>query len=258
MTTTIILVVSRDSFLTEVITSLELLKCDQTYTNLLCIVDGDANLYTKVRNLIQDTKFNERLTIQYPDRKKVKNFDVIYRRRRITAIHNFAKQQVGIADFVLLTEDDTIIPPNTLERLTAAINWHPGIVFAEGVEVGRWGTPYVGAWTFNDIYEPTSVTSLAYKSSGVDDIDAGGFYCSLIDANVYKEHQFEMYESLGPDISMGLRLRQKGYQCVVDWAVPCKHIHENGRKERTILVPDETVQPTTLERKNANNWQQIY
>lgn len=258
MITTIILTISRNDFLTEVITSLELLQCDQTRTNLLCIVDGDSKLYTQVRNLIQDTKFNERLTIQYPDRKPVKKFDVIYRRKRITAIHNFAKQQVGMADYVFLTEDDTVVPPNTLKRLTSAINSHAGIAFAEGVEVGRWGTPYVGAWLFNDIYEPTSVTSLPYKVEGVETIDAGGFYCSLIRADIYKQHEFETYESLGPDISMGLRLRQKGYECVVDWSVVCKHFNLTHHKEREVLIPDETVEPTTLERKNANNWQQIH
>ena len=258
MITTIILTVSRDDFLTDVISSLELLKCDRTRTNLLCIVDGDARLYTKVRNLIADTKFNERLTVQYPDKKTVKKFDVIYRRRRITAIHNFAKQQVGMTDYVLLTEDDTIVPPNTLERLTDAINIHAGIAFVEGVEVGRWGTPYVGAWIFNDIYEPTSVTSLPYKDSGMENIDAGGFYCTLIQANLYKSHVFESYESLGPDISMGLRLRQQGYQCYVDWGTPCKHLNIKNGGTREVIIPDSNVQPTTLQRKNENNWQQIY
>lgn len=258
MSATIILTVSRSDFLPEVITSLELLECDHTYVNLLCIVDGDAKLYTQVRNLVQDTKFNERLTVQFKSSKPVKRFDYIARRNRITAIHNFAKTQVGIADYVLLVEDDTIIPPNTLKTLYTAMSMDPAIVFAEGAEVGRWGIPYIGAWQFDDVYNPTKVTSLSYERAGMEYIDAGGFYCSLIKADIYKSHEFETYESLGPDISMGLKLRQKGYQCVIDWSVPCKHMYIDSKQQRQILVPSEDTKQTTLERKNKNNWAIVY
>ena len=253
-TITIVLTVSRSDFLTEVLSGLELLDCDASYTNLLCIVDGDTSLYTKVRNLVQDTKFNTRLTIQYPDRKPIKRFDYIARRKRITAIHNFAKEQVGIADYVLLTEDDTIIPPNTLKTLYRAISMEPGIAYAEGVEVGRWGIPYVGVWRFDDIYEPQSVRSLKFGGNGIEYIDAGGFYCSLIRADLYKLHEFECYESLGPDISMGLRLRQQGWQCVVDWSLVCKHLNLDKSGNKEVLTPDDNVTSTLIVRKNANNW----
>lgn len=255
MTTTIILTVSRTDFLPEVLSSIELLNCDPSYTNILCIVDGDANLYTKVRNLVQTTKFNERLTLQYPDRKPVKKFDVHYRRKRIAAIHRWARQHVGSAvDFVFLTEDDTIVPGDALLKLREHIVDTPGCVMAEGVEVGRWGTPYVGVWKFNDIYEPTSVTSLEYKTSGVEEIDAGGFYCTMMRADAYKEDEFELHESLGPDISMGLRLRQNGYINLVDWSVVCKHLNITRTGEKEILVPSDAVRPTTIKKKNDNNW----
>lgn len=255
---TIVLTVSRNDFLTDVLSGLELLDCDPTYTNLLCIVDGDSKLYLKVRNMVQDTKFNTRLTVQFPSTKPVKRFDYIARRKRITAIHNFAKKQVGIADYVLLTEDDTVIPPSALKTLYRAITLSPGIVYAEGVELGRWGIPYVGVWRFDDVYDPKVVQSLVYTDSGIEYIDAGGFYCSLIKADIYKEHEFETYESLGPDISMGLRLRQKGYQCVVDWSLVCKHLMADKDGNKTVLLPDENVTVTTLHRKNANNWSIVY
>lgn len=255
MTTTIILTVSRTDFLAEVLSSIELLDCDTSYTNILCVVDGDNNLYTKVRNLVQNTKFNERLTVQYPDRKPIKRFDPVFRRKRIAAIHNWAKQYIGdVNQFVFLTEDDTIVPRDALLKLRNHIYDTPGCVMAEGVEVGRWGIPYVGAWRFDDIYEPTSVTSLEYKKSGVEEIDAGGFYCTLMRANIYKEHEFGLYESLGPDISMGLALRQAGHLNLVDWSVTCKHLNLTRGGEREVLVPNESVQPTTIKRKNSNNW----
>lgn len=253
MITTIVLTVSRNDFLPEVLSSLELLDCDSSYTNILCIVDGDQNLYVKVRNLIQTMKFNERRTIQYPDRKPIKRYDPIFRRKRITAIHNFAKEQIGIADFVFLTEDDTIVPRDTLTKLTRILNSDTGSGFAEGVEVGRWGIPYVGVWNFGDIYNPTSVTSHAFKNEGVDATDAGGFYCTLIKADLYKNHIFNLYESLGPDISMGLKLRQEGYSNYVDWSIACKHLNMKSG-EREVLIPDDSVKPTTIKRMNENNW----
>lgn len=259
MTTTIILTVSRHDFLIEVISSLELMKCDPNYTHLLCIVDGDANLFTKVRSLVQGTKFNERLTIQFPSNTPVKKFDFIARRKRITAIHNFAKTQVGNTDYVLLVEDDTIVPSEALRTLNNAIQADPAIVFAEGAEMGRWGVNYIGAWKFDDIYNPTSVTSLPYESSGLEYIDAGGFYCSLIEANVYKNHEFEMYESLGPDISMGLKLRQLGYQCVIEFSVACKHLNHDSKGQKQVLLPSMVGDDrTTLKRQNANNWSIVY
>lgn len=255
MTTTIVLPVSREDFIIEVITSLELLDCDPTYTNLLCIVDGDSKLYTKVRALVQGTKFNERLTVQFRNPKPVKKFDIMARRRRIAAIHEFAKHQIGVSDFVFLTEDDTVVPKNALTRLNDSMR-HRGVALVEGVEVGRWGTPYIGAWRFDDIYEPTIVTSLAYQDSGVEQIDASGFYCSLVRADLYKLHDFKLFESLGPDVSMGLELRRQGFLLMVDWGVPCKHLNMKG-KEKQIIVPDATVVQVSLGRKNENNWQQV-
>lgn len=253
-TTTIILTVSREEFLTEVLSSIELLDCDQTYTNILCIVDGDAKMFTKVRNLVQKTKFNERLTVQYPDRKQIKRFDTVFRRKRIAAIHKWAQQFVGISEFIFLTEDDTLVPRDALKKLEKHIRETPGCVMAEGVEVGRWGIPYVGAWKFDDIYEPNSVTSLVYKRTGVEQIDAGGFYCTLMRAANYKEQDFELFESLGPDISMGLFLRRDGYVNLIDWSIPCRHLNITRHGVREVLVPNEDVRPTTIKRKSPNNW----
>lgn len=257
MTTTIILTVSRREFLSEVISSIEMLDCDQSYTNILCIVDGDYKLYTEVRNLILNTKFNERLTVQYPDRKKVKKFDIIFRRKRIASIHNFAKDFISdLSEYVLIVEDDTVIPRDALEKLKRNVIEIPGCVMSEGVEVGRWGTPYIGAWVFDDIYSPTKVTSLEYKKSGIDEIDAGGFYCSLFNAEIYKSHDFKLFELLGPDISMGLALRRQGFTCVINWSVPCKHLNiRSGNKE--VFVPNDLVERVTLGRKNERTWVEI-
>lgn len=257
MITTIILTVSRDNYLTDVISALELLDCDPSYTNLLCIVDGDNKLYVKTRNMVQYTKFNECRTIKYPDNKPVRRFDYIARRKRITEIHNFAKKQIGMTDYVFLTEDDTIVPRNALTKLTKTMLNTPGCAYVEGIELGRWGIPYIGAWRFDDVYDPKSVTSLPYKEDGIEHIDAGGFYCSLIDAKLYKEHTFHTYQSLGPDISMGLKLRQDGYTNLVDYSIVCKHLSEPRKGVKEILIPDDSVVETTIAKKNDTFWEVV-
>lgn len=257
MIITIVLTVSRDEYLTDVLSALELMDCDPTYTNLLCVVDGDNKLYVKVRNLIQTTKFNERLTIRYPEIKPVKRFDTIARRKRITKIHNFAKSNIGITDYVFLTEDDTVVPRDALNKLIPIIRDTPGCVYVEGVEVGRWGTLYIGAWRFDDVYNPNKTTSLPYKQSGIEAIDAGGLYCALMDAKIYKEHDFHTYQSLGPDISMGLRLRQDGYTNMIDYSVVCKHINRKLKGEREILIPDDSVVEVTIQKKNDTFWETL-
>ncbi len=257
MITTIILTISRKDFLTEVLTSLELLECDATRTNILCIVDGDSNLYLHVRNLIQDLKFNTRLTVQYPDKTPIKKYDVNFRRNRIAKLHIFAKDYIGDCDNVFLTEDDTIIPRDTLHKLLKIRSENLSFGMAEGVELGRWGIPYVGAWKFDDIYEPKVLTSLERKESGIDTIDAGGFYCSLIKTDLYKLFSFDLFENLGPDISFGLDLRRTGYEVFIDWSINCIHFYKE--METTMkLIPSQDSKIVVLEKDNSKNWKIKY
>jgi hypothetical protein len=52
------------------------------------------------------------------------------------------------------------------------------MMFIEGVELGRWGVPYVGAWRADDVYEPTKFESAMPQegptAGSVEEIDAGG------------------------------------------------------------------------------------
>ena len=67
--TTIVLPVSRDKHLDLIFPLLEQLECDREQTNLLTIVDGDNNLFLKVRNLTQLSKFKESLTIHFKSKE---------------------------------------------------------------------------------------------------------------------------------------------------------------------------------------------
>jgi hypothetical protein len=227
---TIVLPVSRSDYLLQVFTALEMMECDESKTTLLVIVDGDATLFVDVRNRVELSKFSERLCVQYNSKKPVKKYSVPHRRKRIADIHNFAKQYIGKSDFILGVEDDTLIPPHTLDRFMQDYAEKPFAGFIEGVELGRWGVYYIGAWKFDDVYEPTTVTSqlgLDEELSPLQEIDSGGFYCFLTRKEVYMDHEFDTFENgtLGPDVNFGISLRREGYMNYIDWRVNCIHRH---------------------------------
>jgi hypothetical protein len=55
-TTTIILPINREQHLLKVFASLELLECDRESTSLLAFVDGEADLFSTARNLVEQSK----------------------------------------------------------------------------------------------------------------------------------------------------------------------------------------------------------
>lgn len=251
---TIILPISRDTFLDRLFASLELLKCDRSSTNLLVIVDGKPDLYVKVRNKVQDTKFREKLTIHFKSEHKLRHYDVMARRLRISDIHNEIKQHIWACDYVMGIEDDTLVPPNALEKLLKNFTNNPHAGFIEGVELGRWGVPYVGAWRFDDIYEPTKIRSiLKVKPGDVEKIDAGGFYCFMSKLDTYETHDFKPFDNnaLGPDVNYGIQLRRQGYENFVDWSIRCTHMTKE--KDITLFNTDERLITFT---KNNNRWTQ--
>ncbi len=56
--------------------------------------------------------------------------------------------------------------------------------------------------------------------------DGTGFYCYLTPIELYLEHEYitEDSDPYGPDVRYGLWIRQKGFDCLVDWSQPCGHI----------------------------------
>lgn len=258
MNTTILLVVSRPDFLSEVISAIELLECDETRTNILCIVNGDLQLYTRVRNIVQGMKFSERLTVHYPGKPPTR-FDVPTRRRNITDIHNFARQYVGNSQYVFSIEDDTIVPRHALKSLMRIFVEYPACAFAEGVELGRWNLPYVGAWMTDNIYDPQSISSvemvpLELGKHLIDRIDAGGLYCALIKGDLYRSHTFDLYDDLGPDINLGITLRQQGYENFIDWNVHCTHLTIDHKKRTQRILPNDGSMVITLVKKHNKEW----
>jgi hypothetical protein len=244
--TTIILPISREQHLLKVFASLELLECDRERTSLLAFVDGEADLFLTARNLVEQSKFAERLCVQGDIPGQRKEFSINTRRRRIAAIHNEIRKLIKRCEYVLLIEDDGVLPPDALSRLVADYQAHPYAGFIEGVELGRWNIPHVGAWRADDVYEPMIIESAMWSTTEildgglrpvssvpdmvVEEIDAGGLYCTLTKYDRYIKHEFKPFDncSLGPDFDWGIELRRLGFKNFIDWSVAMEHCRPDG------------------------------
>ena len=238
MTTTIILPVSRKDYLSKIFIILEMLDCDRAYTNLLVYVDGSLELFQKVRNLVVNSKFRERLCVYR--RKGVGSVSSVLRRRqRIADIHNEIKDLIKETDFIFLIEDDTLFPSNTLKKLLSIAYMKKYFGFISGVEVGRWGLTHIGGWIVDDIYDTKQVTSIK-KGTGVVEVDGAGLYCCLTTKENYMKNIFKPYDKiLGPDFDFGITLRKKGLKNYLDYSITCQHL---TKKEALTLLNSKIVQ----------------
>lgn len=260
---TIVLTVSRKEFLEKVITAIELLDCDQSQVDILCIVDGDTELYIRTRNLIMGTKYRNRLTVKFNGDGKTSRYNIPQRRQRISAIHNQARSLINHTDgYVFLVEDDTVITTSALKKLSKVAISNRACAFVEGVELGRWGVPYVGAWVADDIYDPKELKSVENiypvpNGQPATNIDAGGLYCALVRTDIYKQHTFNANNGLGPDINFGIENRQLGFENLIAWDVPCKHYYED-KGEQKFIVPSDESKVVIMRKVNNKKWSTHY
>jgi len=253
---TIVLLVSRENYLRRVLSNLELLDCDPETVSFLCIVDGTDQLFIKVRNQTQDLKFKNVLCVKSTTAGVPFNLDIRDRRRRIAAAHNQARALITHdTGYVFSIEDDTIIPTNALRKLIYTAVRHRAFASICGVELGRWGLPYVGAWQANDIYELAELNSIPSKvtEGGIENIDACGLYCTLIRADLYKQHEFTSKNGLGPDINLAIENRQLGFENFIDWSIHCIHLYKYHDEELELKATDESQQ-ITLFKMTDKKW----
>lgn len=236
MIITAILPISRIQYLDRVIESLVNQTVKPNY--LLVVFDGSENEYVLARNKI--------IELDYEGVRFVKSNSIAVahsipdRRRHITNIHNQIREIIQDSDYIFSIEDDGILPPQALEKLIKSMKDDVGLV--TGVELGRWGTRYVGAWTVDNIAEPKQVTSVENKTYDdfVEEIDACGLYCALIKADLYKSHDFFTNNGLGPDVNLGLYIRQQGYKVLIDWSIHVTHLTFRGHDQIEIKATDES------------------
>ena len=207
------------------------------------------------------SKFADRQYIQGDLPGPLRDFSINTRRRRIAAIHNEIHKLIKPCEYVFLIEDDGALPPDALSRLLADYKAHPYAGFIEGAELGRWGSPMIGAWRADDVYEPSVIETVlsarpellndAGRAIGCvpEEIDAGGLYCVLAKYEHYLRHECRPFDAdaLGPDFNWGIELRQQGYKNYVDYSVAVGHCKPDG----TSIHPRSTnpVQMRFVERE---------
>jgi hypothetical protein len=255
MTVAIFIPISRADHLDRLFAALEVMTCDPKTTSLFTYVDGDQALFLKARNLTEGSKFEQRLCVQRAESKSsASRHSIEGRRIRISEIHNEAKMLIGDCKYVFGLEDDTIPPPSALQKLLTGYAAYPHAGFIEGVELGRWGIPYVGAWRADDVYEPTTIESLL-PALGRQEIDAGGFYCYLTKREHFVGHTYEPFDGnqLGPDVQYGLWLRQQGLKNYIDWSLIVEHRVMEMGEIRTITVTSQLPLQVQLVRRGEGN-----
>lgn len=224
--------------------------------SLLVVVDGDADLFVQVRNKVATAKLSDVLCIQSPDYHGAAT-TIPQRRWHISALHNHIKKLIGEdIDWIFSIEDDGVLPPNALSWLVNDAMSRPNVGIVTGVELGRWGTPYVGAWKVDNIEKPQRMTSMSSKAGmvEVEEIDACGLYCALIRADLYKLHVFNSDNGLGPDVNLGLDIRNCGYQNYIDWFVTVTHLTDKNGFTEQIRATDLSYVVTLTPLGDSNVW----
>ncbi len=181
----------------------------------------------------------------------------------IGRIMNTFKKHIGSSDYVLVVEDDTAVPVDALKKLISDMKSLPKAGCVQGVEVGRHNSNYVGVNRISEIYtypplpnKPNpelqylgciTIQSPSFKSTGVEEIGGGGFYCSLFRSVAYRKVNFEekLTGCTSVDVIVGPKLRRIGYKWYVDWSVHCTHHTVNAKDMRTIPLPVAKIYDTT-------------
>lgn len=250
-----ILPVSRIEYLDRVLESL-INQSYKPHTALLVVVDGSNELFVRVHNKVANLPLDFVLCVKSTN-YGVAATTIPQRRARISAIHNQIKGLLDDdVDYVFSIEDDGILPINALSWLVNDMKNYPAAGLITGVELGRWGVPYVGAWKVDDVMNVQKITSLESKvgSSKVEEIDACGLYCALIRADLYKQHEFGAGNGLGPDINMALEFRQLGFKNYIDWFVPITHLTNKNGVEKAIPADSDAMVINLTPLGNSKTW----
>lgn len=233
---------------------LDALICDRANTRLVLYVDTGNPTILDICNQYKQYQGNfEEIVVEKSGNETVPHFKISRRRDRIAQGKEDCKKFIGDADYVMGIEDDCRIPKDAMQRLLGHIQ-KKDVGFVQGVQVGRWYTKYIGAWKFDNLYNPSRIYSLPYRDAWskwlpkhLEDIDGGGFYCYMTKASLYKDADYKWKDPLGPDVWYGVGLRKKGYKCLMDWGLVIGH--DTGE----ILYPDDKVKQVVYN-KDKKGW----
>lgn len=171
------------------------------------------------------------------------------RRDRIVDMKNKSRELLSDSDYTICIEDDTFMyDAQAVMKLIEKMSDKIG--FVSGVERGRWGIAIIGAWGMDDIKNPSKVWTLPYKEHGYEPVDGAGMYFYITPTSLYKAATYHYdAECLGPDVCYVMDLRKQGYQCLVDWDLPCVH-----RTNSMNLIVDNRCAVVEYSLTN-NDWQ---
>ncbi len=246
----IVLPISRQDYLKPVFDSLNALDRPSD-TELIILTDGSRELERAVDSRLDSLNYSNVKIVSFGSQPASTIND---RRYRISAIHNQAKHYISEdCDYVFSIEDDTTYPPDTLVKMLDTFGKYEETAFVEGVQLGRHRTPYVGGWLIDDVYNPQHIESVM-PHPDLQRIQAGGLYCALIDAQLYRMHYFEPYDKNGTnglscDVNFGIYLAQMGFSSWIDWTIPCDHIGDKG----SVNIGNTPIRKVTFE-LTKNRW----
>lgn len=176
---------------------------------------------------------------------------IMERRKRIASNH---AKLIEIAkkynvDLIWQLEGDSELEPDTLSKLIHDYSKlkDKKLAYITGVQVGRHGIYALGAWHIAK--DKQSFESLDYKLSGLQKIDASGFYCLLAPKDIWlKGKSFWIDEAWGPDVNWGLSLSD--YEIYADLDISIGHNTKYG----IIRISDMSTCNVRFEKIN-DKWQ---
>lgn len=164
-------------------------------------------------------------TIFYVDEAPARGID--NRRKRIAENHE-RLEDIAMAykpDLVWQVEQDGDYPEDCLEKLIMDYEQLKGddFGFISGIEVGRHGLYCLGAW--RNITD-TSFESLDHNLTGLQEVDATGFYCLLAPYDKWMSGKCSWNgEPYGPDVVWSMSIKGKKY---CDMNLSIGHIINRG------------------------------
>ena len=160
------------------------------------------------------------------------------RRGRHSAMRTASVGLIPDATYLLLLEDDTLIPPDTWELLSAGLE--AGYDWVSGFEVGRWGAPCPGIWDLSK----RGIRRSKDPGDGLEDCDATGVYLVLTTPEVYRAVRWDVWDNAyGHDVSITWLLKKAGYRVGVEWRAECIHITETEDLTCDMWGPMQNVKP---------------
>lgn len=206
-------------------------------------VESRDNLDKQIR---KQTIQPDRATF-YVDKNPAQTIEM--RRKRIAQNHYKLRNIVNAdeADLIWQLEGDVDLPENALESLLEAHNSinNTKLGYVSGIQVGRHGVYSLGAWHIPE--DRQTFWSLDYKATGIQKVDATGFYCLLAKREVWLEGECSWDgEPWGPDVNWALSLEYTKY---VDTSVRIGHITHRG-----IIHPDDPSTCNVRFYKEGDNW----